>query len=47
MNTNCKLFINFDYLESTISKVVHIDSEVDYRIALANVVFCRHRENVW
>ena len=37
----------FTYLESTLSRVVHIDDEVNARIAKANAVFGRLRGSVW
>ena len=37
----------FTYLGSTLSRVVHIDDEVNARIAKANAAFCRLRGSVW
>ena len=37
----------FTYLESTLSRVVHIDDEVNARIAKANAAFGRLRGSVW
>ena len=44
---NLQAVDNFTYLGSTLSKVVHIDTEVNNRIAMASVTFGRLRENVW
>ena len=44
---NLQAVDNFTYLGSTLSKVVHIDTEVNNRIAKASVTFGRLRENVW
>ena len=37
----------FTYLGSTLSRVVHIDDEVNARIAKASAAFCRLRGSVW
>ena len=37
----------FTYLRSTLSRVVHIDDEVNARIAKASVAFGRLRGSVW
>ena len=37
----------FIYLGSTLSRVVHIDGEVNARIAKASAAFGRLRGNVW
>ena len=37
----------FSYLWSTLSKAVHIDDEVNAKIAKANIAFGRLRGNVW
>ena len=44
---NLQVVDNFTYLGSTLSKVVHIDTEVNNRIAKASVTFGRLRQNVW
>ena len=35
------------YLESTLSRVVHVDDEVNARIAKANAAFGRLRGSIW
>ena len=37
----------FTYLRSTLSRVVHIDDEVNARIAKASAAFCRLRGSIW
>ena len=37
----------FTYLESTLSRVVHIDDEVNARIAKASAAFGRLRGSIW
>ena len=37
----------FTYLGSTLSRVVHIDYEVNTRIAKASAAFCRLRGSIW
>ena len=37
----------FTYLGSTLSRVVHIDNEVNARIAKANAAFGRLRDSIW
>ena len=37
----------FTYIESTLSRVVHIDDEVNARIAKASAAFGRLRSSVW
>ena len=37
----------FTYLGSTLSRVVHIDDEVNARIAKASAAFGRLRGNIW
>ena len=37
----------FTYLRSTLSRVVHIDDEVNARIAKARAAFCRLRGSIW
>ena len=37
----------FTYLGSTLSRVVHIDDEVNARIAKASAAFGRLRESLW
>ena len=44
---NLQAVDNFTYQGSTLSRVVHIDTEVNNRIAKASVAFGRLRENVW
>ena len=44
---NLQAVDNFTYQCSKLSKVVHIDTEVNNRIAKASVAFGRLRENVW
>ena len=44
---NLKVVDKFTYLESTLSRAVHIDDEVTARIAKASVAFGRPRANVW
>ena len=38
---------SFTYLGSTLSRIVHIDDEVNARIAKASAAFCRLRGSVW
>ena len=42
-----QVFDKFTYLESTLSRAVHIDDEVTARTAKASVAFGRLRTNVW
>ena len=42
-----KVVDKFTYLESTLSRAVHIDDEITARIAKASVAFGRLRANVW
>ena len=38
---------NFTYIGSTLSRVVHIDDEVNARIAKASAAFCQLRGSIW
>ena len=42
-----QLVDKFAYLESTLSRVVHIDDEVNARIAKASAAFGRLRGSIW
>lgn len=44
---NLQVVENFTYLGSTLSNTVHIDTEINNRIAKASAVFGRLRKNVW
>ena len=42
-----RLLVKFTYLGSTLSRVVHIDDEVNARIAKASAAFRRLRGSIW